>query len=88
MSSAKTDDPTTTKNKDDDDKDVVKPPHIGPLIVIDGEKLSAIRVVLLGAGLVFFGMIGFYILPGLIHEEAGGSHAINSFYCAVMTLTT
>jgi hypothetical protein len=50
--------------------------------------LSPDRVVLLGAGIVGFGMIGFYSIPGLIKEDATGSGLVNSFYCAVMTLTT
>jgi hypothetical protein len=50
--------------------------------------LSPDRVVLLGAGIVGFGMIGFYSIPGLIKEDATGFGLVNSFYCAVMTLTT
>jgi hypothetical protein len=50
--------------------------------------LSPDRVMLLGAGIIGFGMVGFYSIPGLIKEEAAGSRLVNSFYCAVMTLTT
>lgn len=50
--------------------------------------LSADRVMLLGAGIIGFGMIGFYSIPGLIKDDASGSGLVNSFYCAVMTLTT
>lgn len=37
---------------------------------------------------VLLGMIGFYIIPGLVMPDAGGSPLVNAFYCAVMTLTT
>ena len=50
--------------------------------------LSADRVMLLGAGIIGFGMAGFYSIPGLIKEDAAGFGLVNSFYCAVMTLTT
>jgi hypothetical protein len=51
-------------------------------------KLSSDRVALLGMGLIIFGMAGFYNLPGMIEDDAGGSKLNNSFYCSVMTLTT
>ena len=51
-------------------------------------KLSPDRVFLLGAALIACGMIGFYFIPGLIVEDAGGSKLNNAFYCSVMTLTT
>jgi hypothetical protein len=50
--------------------------------------LSPDRVMLLGAGIIGFGMIGFYSIPGLIKDDATGSAFVNSFYCAVVTLTT
>jgi len=50
--------------------------------------LSSLRVVMLGTFLLLIAMIGFYFIPGMIVEEAGGSRLVNSFYCAVMTLTT
>jgi len=54
----------------------------------DERKLSPDRVMMLGCGLVMMGMIGFYTLPGMIVEDAGGSKSVNAFYCSVMTLTT
>jgi hypothetical protein len=51
-------------------------------------RLSSPRIILLGTALVLFGTLGFYTLPGMIDEKATGSHFVNSFYCAVMTLTT
>lgn len=51
-------------------------------------KLSPDRVVFLGLSLIMFGMAGFYFLPGMIVDDAGGSKLNNSFYCSVITLTT
>lgn len=50
--------------------------------------LSPDRVLLMGAGIIGIGMIGFYSIPGLMKDNATGSGLVNSFYCAVMTLTT
>jgi hypothetical protein len=50
--------------------------------------LSPDRVMSLGAGIIGFGMLGFYSIPGLIKDDATGSRLVNSFYCAVTTLTT
>jgi hypothetical protein len=52
------------------------------------KKLSPDRVFMLGCGLIMLGMIGFYTLPGMIVDDAGGSKSINAFYCSIMTLTT
>jgi hypothetical protein len=51
-------------------------------------RLSSKRIILLGAALVILSTLVFYALPGMIDEKATGSHLVNSFYCAVMTLTT
>jgi hypothetical protein len=51
-------------------------------------RLSSSRIILLGTALVMVCTLGFYTLPGMIDEKATGSHLVNSFYCAVMTLTT
>ena len=51
-------------------------------------RLSSPRIILLGVALVTLCTLVFYILPGMIDENATGSHLVNSFYCAVMTLTT
>lgn len=52
--------------------------------------LSTARVLIVGATLLTFGTIGFYYIPGMINEEVDspGSHLINAFYCAAITLTT
>ena len=50
--------------------------------------LSQNRVILLGAGILLFATLGFYSISGMIDEKATGSHLVNAFYCAVMTLTT
>mmetsp|Transcript_23343 Transcript_23343/g.57442 ORF Transcript_23343/g.57442 Transcript_23343/m.57442 type:complete len:174 (-) Transcript_23343:273-794(-) len=52
------------------------------------KRLSTDRVISLGAGLILFGMTGFYAIPGMIADGAGGSKLNNSFYCSVMSLTT
>mmetsp|Transcript_12038 Transcript_12038/g.20418 ORF Transcript_12038/g.20418 Transcript_12038/m.20418 type:complete len:208 (-) Transcript_12038:261-884(-) len=54
----------------------------------DLRAVSTGRVMLLGVALVLFSALGFFVLPGMISEDAGGSHAVNAIYCAVMTLTT
>jgi hypothetical protein len=59
-----------------------------PASNLDETKLSPDRVFLLGAGLIGFGMLGFYSLPGMIVDDAGGSKLINAFYCSVISLTT
>jgi hypothetical protein len=51
-------------------------------------KLSPDRVALLGVALIMFGMAGFYSIPGMIIDDAGGSKLNNAFYCSVITLTT
>jgi thiazole synthase ThiGH ThiG subunit len=51
-------------------------------------RLSSPRVILLGAAILLFCTVGFYALPGMIDENATGSHLVNSLCCAVMTLTT
>jgi len=38
--------------------------------------------------LVVVGTLGFHNIEGMIAEDAGGSHLVNSFYCAAITLTT
>ncbi|CAJ1966456.1 unnamed protein product [Cylindrotheca closterium] len=50
--------------------------------------LSTHRVISSGAGLILFGMTGFYTIPGMIADGAEGSKLVNSFYCSVMSLTT
>jgi hypothetical protein len=52
------------------------------------QRLSKLRVAILGASLVTVSAIGFYTIPGMIDEKATGSKLVNSIYCAVMTLTT
>lgn len=52
------------------------------------ERLSKLRIMVLGVALIAAATIGFYYIPGMIDKEATGSHLVNSFYCAVMTLTT
>ena len=69
----------------DDEKDTSTPPTP---VVSEESKLSPDRVVLLGFGLILLGMLGFYLIPGLIAADAGGSHLNNAFYCSVITLTT
>uniref|UniRef100_A0A7S2IBQ3 Potassium channel domain-containing protein n=1 Tax=Helicotheca tamesis TaxID=374047 RepID=A0A7S2IBQ3_9STRA len=46
------------------------------------------RLLLMGISLIAAGTIGFHQIPGMIDEDAGGNHLINSIYCSVMTLTT
>jgi hypothetical protein len=43
---------------------------------------------MLGASLLTIGTLGFYCIPGMILDGAAGSHLVNAFYCAAMTLTT
>ena len=52
------------------------------------EQVSPSRVAALGALLLGIGASGFYHLPGMIKDDAGGSKIVNSIYCSVMTLTT
>ena len=69
-----------------DEKDTSSTPSTP--VVSEESKLSPDRVVLLGFGLILLGMLGFYLIPGLIATDAGGSHLNNAFYCSVITLTT
>jgi hypothetical protein len=55
---------------------------------INEGKLSSQRVLMLGASLLAIGTLGFYYIPGMILEGAAGSHLVNAFYCAAITLTT
>jgi hypothetical protein len=55
---------------------------------INEGKLSSQRVLMLGAILLTIGTLGFYYIPGMILDGAAGSHLVNAFYCAAMTLTT
>ena len=55
------------------------------------ESASAVspqRVTILGVSLIVFSALGFYVLPGMIAEDADGSPIVNAIYCAVITLTT
>jgi hypothetical protein len=50
--------------------------------------ISPIRVIFLGATILFLGTIGFYFIPGMIAEDAEGTPIVNAFYCASITLMT
>lgn len=50
--------------------------------------ISPLRVMMLGMLLLAIGASGFYLLPGMISDDASGSRIVNSFYCSTMTLTT
>lgn len=60
------------------------------------KDLSTARVLAIGAALLTVGALGFHSLPGMMskglyadeEDGDGGSHWVNSFYCAAMTLTT
>jgi hypothetical protein len=56
--------------------------------IINEGKISSQRVLMLGAALLTTGTLGFYYIPGMIIDGAAGSHLVNAFYCAVITLTT
>jgi hypothetical protein len=52
-----------------------------PPAPLEPPALSPDRVIVLGTGLILLGMAGFYMIPGLIKEDAEGSRAIAAFYC-------
>ena len=49
-------------------------------------ELSPYRLLAVGSVLLAIGTAGFYSIDGMIVDDAGGHHLINSFYCSVMTL--
>lgn len=52
------------------------------------DELVPLRVFLLGAALLTTGTMGFYLIPGMINEDASGLRIVNAFYCSAVTLTT
>jgi hypothetical protein len=53
-----------------------------------GDSLSSERVMMLGAGLLAVGTLGFYFIPGMIVDGAPGTRLVNAVYCSAITLTT
>jgi hypothetical protein len=51
-------------------------------------SISTTRVMLLGAALLALGTTMFYSIPGMIAQDAKGSHLVNAFYCSAITLAT
>jgi hypothetical protein len=56
-----------------------------PPTPLEPPTLSPDRVIVLGTGLILLGMAGFYMIPGLIKEDAEGSRIIGAFYCRLVS---
>ncbi len=51
-------------------------------------QLSTTRLMTMASAISTIGTLGFYVINGMIVDDAGGNPWINAFYCSVITLTT